>query len=167
MILPAALTAKAQDLLGVCITHGATLAIAESCTGGLVAAALTSIPGCSRVFDRGFIVYDNEAKSEMLGVPSELIAAHGVVSRAVAKAMAEGAIRHSHAVAALSVTGIAGPDGGSPSKPVGTVHVAAALDGAATLHAAHLFEGDRDAVRVQSALAAMELMLQRLCAFRK
>jgi nicotinamide-nucleotide amidase len=166
VILPAELTAKAQDLLSVCLAHGVRVATAESCTGGLVAAALTAIPGSSQVFERGFIAYANEAKSDMLGVAQELIAAHGAVSEPVARAMAEGAIGHSRAVAALSVTGIAGPDGGTAAKPVGTVHVAAALDGAPTLHERHLFAGDRDAVRLQSALAAMELLLQRLCAFR-
>ena len=166
MILPAELTAKAQDLLSVCIGHGVKIAVAESCTGGLVACALTAIPGSSQAFERGFVTYANEAKTEMLGVPKPLIEAHGAVSEAVARAMAEGAVCHSRAIAALAVTGIAGPDGGTPGKPVGTVHIAASLQGAATLHERHLFSGDRDAVRLQSALAAMELLLQRLCAFR-
>jgi nicotinamide-nucleotide amidase len=160
------LAAKAHDLLEVCLTHGVRIALAESCTGGLVAAALTSVPGSSRVVERGFVTYSNDSKTEMLGVPAELIADHGAVSEAVARAMAEGAIKHSRALAALAITGIAGPDGGTPAKPVGTVHIAAAMDGAPTLHEQHRFAGDRESVRMQSALAAMELLLQRVCAFR-
>ena len=167
MSLPAALTTKANDLLEVCLLHAVKIATAESCTGGLVAAALTAIPGSSRVVERGFVTYANEAKFEMLGVPESLVESHGAVSEQVARAMAEGAITHSHAVAALAITGIAGPDGGSAAKPVGTVHVAAALEGALTLHERHVFAGDRDAVREQAALAAMELLIKRLCQFRQ
>ena len=167
MTFSQALLGKAEDLLALGLTHGVRIATAESCTGGLVAASLTAIAGSSRVFERGFVTYANEAKSEMLGVPAELIEECGAVSEAVARAMAAGAISHSHAAAALAITGIAGPDGGSAAKPVGLIHIAAALDGAATLHERHLFTGDRAAVREQAALAAMELLMQRLCGFRR
>ena len=117
---------KAQSTLAETILAEARkrhlkIATAESCTGGLIAGCLTAIPGSSDVFERGFVTYSNEAKTEMLGVRSDLIAAHGAVSVDVATAMAQGALTHSHADIAISVTGIAGPGGGSPHKPVGTV----------------------------------------------
>lgn len=136
------------------------IAAAESCTGGLVAGLLTEIAGASDVFERGFVVYSNEAKTQMLGVPADVIASHGAVSEAVARAMAEGAIRHSTAQLAIAVTGIAGPSGGSPEKPVGLVHIAAAREGRTTLHERHLFGdiGRRD-IRVASVHAALQLLL--------
>jgi nicotinamide-nucleotide amidase len=164
--LPAGLMAKAEELLQLCLLHGVTLTTAESCTGGLVAASLTAIPGSSRVVERGFVTYSNRAKSEMIGVPEALIDSFGAVSAEVARAMAEGALIQSHADVSLSITGIAGPDGGTPSKPVGTVHIAAAQRGAVTLHRAYHFAGDRDAVREQSTAAAMDLLAERICAFR-
>jgi len=167
MSLPEALTAKADDVLALCRQHGLMLATAESCTGGLVAAALTAIPGSSSVVERGFVTYSNHAKIEMLGVPGALIEAHGAVSAEVARAMAEGAVSHSRADVSLSITGIAGPDGGSASKPVGTVHIAAALRGTLTLHRACLFAGDRESVREQSALVALDLIIERICSFRR
>lgn len=117
---------KAQSTLAETILAEARkrhlkIATAESCTGGLIAGCLTAIPGSSDVFERGFVTYSNEAKTEMLGVRSDLIAAHGAVSVDVATAMAQGALTHSHADIAISVTGIAGPGGGSSHKPVGTV----------------------------------------------
>jgi len=165
--LPAALTAKAGEVLELCRLHGVMLATAESCTGGLVAAALTAIPGSSSVVERGFVTYSNQAKTEMLGVPAEMIEAHGAVSAQVARVMAEGTLAHSRADISLSITGVAGPDGGTASKPVGTVHIAAAQRGALTLHRACLFPGDRDAVREQAALAAMDLLMERVCSFRR
>jgi nicotinamide-nucleotide amidase len=167
MSLPEALTAKANEVLELCRLHGVMLATAESCTGGLVAAALTAISGSSSVVERGFVTYSNQAKTEMLGVPEALIEAHGAVSAEVARAMAEGALTHSRADVSLSITGIAGPDGGTATKPVGTVHIAAAQTGAQVLHRPCLFEGDRDAVREQAAIAAMDLLLDRICAFRR
>jgi nicotinamide-nucleotide amidase len=163
--LSEALIVKATEVLDLCRLHGVMLVTAESCTGGLVAAALTAISGSSSVVERGFVTYSNQAKSEMLGVPEALIAAHGAVSAEVARAMAEGALIHSHADVSVSITGIAGPGGGTADKPVGTVHVAAAQRGGDTLHRPCLFAGDRDAVRQQSALAAMELMIERICSF--
>src|ERR1700704_736810 len=118
----AQLMEQAVALLEACRTCGETLATAESCTGGLLAATLTAIPGSSDVFERGFVTYSNAAKSEMLGVPFWLIERHGAVSEDVARAMAGGALTHSHATLAVSVTRIAGPDGGSADKPVGLVY---------------------------------------------
>lgn len=134
------------------------LATAESCTGGLIAACLTEIAGSSDVVDRGFVTYSNTAKTEMLGVPPALIAAHGAVSAEVAKAMAEGAIRHSAADLAVSVTGIAGPGGGTPGKPVGLVYIGTARRGAGASSQRCRFDGDRRAVRRQSVERALDLL---------
>jgi nicotinamide-nucleotide amidase len=125
---------RADALLKAYERSGLKIATAESCTGGLVAALLTEISGSSAVVERGFVTYSNEAKTELIGVPSELIAAHGAVSEPVARAMAEGALAHSHADVAVSITGIAGPGGGSEAKPVGLVHFALARKGRPTLH---------------------------------
>jgi nicotinamide-nucleotide amidase len=135
------------------------VATAESCTGGLVAAALTEIAGSSDVVDRGFVTYSNAAKAALLGVPEPLLARHGAVSEAVARAMAEGALARSLAGAAVAVTGIAGPGGGSPAKPVGRVHVAVAARGGATAHV-QLDLGDigRGAVRAATVRRALELL---------
>ena len=137
------------------------MASAESCTGGLIAAACTSLAGSSEWFERGFVTYSNDAKTEMLGVPAALIAAHGAVSAEVACAMAEGALARSHASFAVSVTGIAGPGGGSVAKPVGTVWIAFAKAGrpaSATLLQAG---GDRAAIRSASVLRALALLVER------
>jgi len=123
--IAAKLLAQAAELLAACRARGETVATAESCTGGLVAATLTAIPGASDVFERGFVTYSNSAKSEMLGVPYWLIERHGAVSDDVARAMAGGALTHSHASLAVSVTGIAGPAGGTEEKPIGLVYFAA------------------------------------------
>jgi nicotinamide-nucleotide amidase len=123
--IDAKLLAVAAKLLDACRGRNETIVTAESCTGGLVAAALTAIPGSSAVFERGFVTYSNSAKSEALGVPFWLIERHGAVSEDVARAMAGGALTHSHASLAVAVTGIAGPDGGTEEKPVGLVCFAA------------------------------------------
>jgi nicotinamide-nucleotide amidase len=138
------------------------IAAAESCTGGLIGGLLTEIPGSSDVFERGFIVYSNRAKQDMLGVPGDLIADMGAVSEAVARTMAEGAVENSNAHMAVAVTGIAGPGGGTAMKPVGLVHIAAARENRSILHEAHRF-GDigRTPVRLKSVEAALEL-LQRM-----
>ena len=135
------------------------LATAESCTGGLIAAVLTEIAGSSAVVDRGFVTYSNEAKTGMLGVAPSLIGSHGAVSREVAIAMAEGAIRASRADIAIAVTGIAGPGGGSLDKPVGLVHFAVAVRGGMTTHAERRF-GDigRSAVRLATVQVALEMI---------
>jgi len=142
---------------------GWMLAVAESCTGGGIAQACTAIPGSSEWFDRGFVTYSNRSKTEMLGVPAELIERHGAVSEEVARAMAEGALIYSHADVAISVTGIAGPEGGSPAKPVGTVWIAAAVRTGAVAAQRYQFIGDRGAVRQQSVVDALRtaLMLSR------
>lgn len=132
---------------------------AESCTGGLIAALLTDIAGSSDVVERGFVVYSNEAKRDMLGVPGDLIADFGAVSEPVARAMAEGALKNSRGHIAVSVTGIAGPGGGTPMKPVGLVHFGAARSGRSILHEMQLF-GDigRDEIRMKSVETALNLV---------
>lgn len=139
--------------------QGLMVAAAESCTGGLVAAALTEVPGSSAVLDRGFVTYSNAAKHEQLGVDAETLAGFGAVSVETARAMAEGALANSHAQIAVSITGIAGPDGGSPSKPVGTVVFGLARRDHETSTMVQHFSGDRAAVRAQATLAALELLL--------
>jgi nicotinamide-nucleotide amidase len=136
---------------------------AESCTGGLIAATIAKIPGCSAMLERGFVTYSNDAKTEMLGVPAALIAERGAVSVEVARAMAEGALKHSRADISVAVTGIAGPDGGSEHKPVGLVYFAAARKGRPTLVEERRF-GDvgRHRVQEETVLAAFELMTRLL-----
>ncbi|WP_341686442.1 CinA family protein [Limnohabitans sp.] len=138
-----------------------TLCTAESCTGGLIAATCTELSGSSVWFDRGFVTYSNAAKTQMLGVPASLITQHGSVSEAVAKAMAEGAVRQSGCQVSVAVTGIAGPTGGSPEKPVGTVWIAWHVhDQTETAH--HVFSGDRQQVRNSTVLHAVQGLLDRL-----
>ncbi len=147
-------------LLGI---QGKTLATAESCTGGLIGAAITDVPGASEFYERGFITYSNAAKQDLLGVPEPLLAAHGAVSEPVARAMADGVLNAApNADCALSVTGIAGPGGGSPEKPVGLVFIGCALRGEETIVQRHVFPGDRAAIREQSAAAALDLLIRRL-----
>lgn len=135
------------------------LVAAESCTGGLVAGAICSISGASDVFERGFVTYTNRAKSEMLGVPGDLIADHGAVSEPVARMMAEGALAQSHAHVAVSITGIAGPGGGTPMKPVGTVHFALARSNRSVVHRHEVFEGQtREAVQLAAVRTALEML---------
>ncbi len=149
--------------------RGWRLTTAESCTGGLIAAACTELAGSSAWFERGCVTYSNEAKAELLGVPPSLIAEHGAVSEPVVRAMAEGALKHcARAHIAVAVTGIAGPGGGSPDKPVGTVWLAWALrggegDGALVCQAErHQFRGDRAAVRAATCHTALQGLIDRL-----
>lgn len=161
------LSAQASDLLDRLRASGLMVATAESCTGGLIAASLTNIPGSSAVVDRGFVTYSNEAKTEMLGVPADLIARHGAVSEDVARAMAEGALEASNADIVVSVTGIAGPDGGTKDKPVGTVHFGCARRGGKTWHSHRLFtDMDRSQIRVASVEQAFHLIDTALAAQR-
>ena len=157
--IDARLLAQAAELLEACRFCGETVTVAESCTGGLVAGALTAIPGSSDVFERGFVTYSNSAKSEMLGVPFWLIERHGAVSEDVARAMAGGALTHSRASLAVSITGIAGPDGGTPEKPVGLVHFAAGRRDQPIVHERVLF-GDlgRAEIRRRSVGQALTLL---------
>ena len=140
--------------------RGWKLATAESCTGGLIAAACTAVAGSSDWFERGFVTYSNQAKTELLGVPAALIAAHGAVSAEVACAMATGALAHSHAELAVAVTGIAGPGGATPGKPVGTVWLALASAGRRAQAELLQFEGDRQAVREQTVRHALVRLRQ-------
>jgi nicotinamide-nucleotide amidase len=150
-MFPPDLIARAAALIARYRAAGLMAATAESCTGGLIAGLLTEIPGSSNVLERGFVVYSNEAKEELLGVPAETLASHGAVSEETARAMAEGALKKSHADVAVSVTGIAGPDGGTAQKPFGLVHFACARRGAPTVAREERF-GDigREAVRLGS-----------------
>jgi nicotinamide-nucleotide amidase len=151
-------TALGQALL----RRGLGVATAESCTGGLVAGAITDVAGSSGWFDRGFVTYSNDAKIEMLGVRAETLAAHGAVSEATAAEMAAGALAHSRADLAVAVTGVAGPDGGTPAKPVGTVCFAWARRGRALATATHRLPGDRAAVRAATVRVALQGLLDRL-----
>ena len=162
-MLPSALQDEAARLLEAFRSRRIRIATAESCTGGLIAALLTEIPGSSDVLERGFVAYSNAAKIEMLGVPADLIATHGGVSEAVARAMAEGALRASQAHVSIAVTGVAGPGGCSAAKPVGLVHLAAAHKGEATLHRECRF-GDigRDLVRQRCVEVGLALLRQAL-----
>lgn len=141
------------------------LSTAESCTGGMIAAACTELPGSSLWFERGFVSYSNAAKTDLLGVPADLIAAHGAVSEAVARAMALGALSHSQAQVAVAVTGVAGPSGGSPDKPVGTVWLAWAMDGQVQAERRQ-FSGDRRAVRQATVEYALRGLIDRLSLMR-
>jgi nicotinamide-nucleotide amidase len=150
---------QAARILQAYRAAGKKLATAESCTGGLVAGLLTAIPGSSDVVERGFVTYSNEAKAEMLGVAASVIDAKGAVSEEVARAMAEGALAHARAHVAVSVTGVAGPGGGTATKPVGLVHFACAVRGGETLHQECRF-GDlsRDEIRMKSVETALSLL---------
>ena len=163
-LLPAEVYALACRVIAENAAIGRKIALAESCTGGLVAAALTEVAGSSAVLERGFVTYSNEAKHELLGVPAAIIDTFGAVSVACAWAMAQGALKHSHADVAVSISGIAGPDGGTEHKPVGTVVFARAIKG--------VIAGDdcdaeekrftgltRAGVRLQATLCALELLL--------
>ena len=158
-----ALVAEAEAFLQKCRARKLTVATAESCTGGLIAAVLTEVAGSSDVFERGFVTYSNAAKRELLGVPGDLIERHGAVSEAVARAMASGALEHSLASLAVAVTGIAGPGGGTAEKPVGLVHLAAARRNGAILHRA-IRTGDigRGAIRRASVGQAFQLTAELL-----
>jgi nicotinamide-nucleotide amidase len=157
----------ARAVLRACEERGLMLVTAESCTGGMVAAALTDIAGSSSVVDRGFVTYSNAAKTEMLGVKPSTLADHGAVSQETAVEMAEGALARSRADIAVSITGIAGPGGGSAEKPVGLVWFAVAMRGKAPLARKHLF-GDigRAAVRQESVVTALHMLLEMLEAER-
>jgi nicotinamide-nucleotide amidase len=158
---PDAIAELAARVIAANREAGRTIALAESCTGGLVAAALTEIPGASAVFERGFVTYSNEAKCELLGVSHEIIDTFGAVSVACAWAMARGALANSRADIAVAVTGIAGPDGGSPEKPVGTVVFGVARRDCEEIDAdeRRFDASDRAGVRRQATLAALELLL--------
>jgi nicotinamide-nucleotide amidase len=154
------LIGRAEQVLERCRHAGLRLATAESCTGGLVAAALTAIAGSSDVVERGFVTYSNEAKTELLGVSPALLAAKGAVSAEVAEAMAAGALARAPVDVAVSVTGIAGPGGATPTKPVGLVYLGIGRKGGAVRSEHHVFSGDRTAIRHAAASRALELLLE-------
>lgn len=139
--------------------HDLKIALAESCTGGMIAAALTDIPGASKFFECGFVTYSNESKEKLLGVDKNIIAAFGAVSKECARAMAEGAVGISGADISVSVTGIAGPDGGSTQKPVGLVYIALAKKGYETQIMEFHFSGDRSQIRAQATENALQIIL--------
>jgi len=153
--------AQVHRLAEVLTARGWRLSTAESCTGGLVAAACTAVPGSSDWFERGFVTYSNQAKVDMLGVPASLIERHGAVSAQVAQAMALGALAHAPAELAVAVTGIAGPSGATPGKPVGTVWLALARRGAGCDTQQLQLDGDRSAVREQTVARALQWCVER------
>jgi len=160
-LLPDSIVELARRVVEANRAAGRTIAVAESCTGGLVAAAITEIPGSSAVLDRGFVTYSNEAKHESLGVANDILDAFGAVSVAAVYAMAQGALERSNADIAVAISGIAGPEGGSDTKPVGTVVFARAVRGSDKPDAeSRVFEEqDRAGVRRQATLCALELLL--------
>ncbi|MGI6495903.1 MAG: CinA family protein [Kiritimatiellia bacterium] len=155
-------SSDAAKLVSGLVSRSLTLATAESCTGGLIAARLTDIPGASAVFLGGVVAYDNRVKREMLRVPAETLAAHGAVSAETAIAMAEGVRARTGADLAVSTTGIAGPGGATPGKPVGTVHIGLSGGNAPATATCFHFAGDRPEVRRQAVDAAIALLLDRL-----
>ena len=162
-LLPTALVDRARDVVEANRAAGRRIAVAESCTGGLVSAAITEIPGASDVFFGGFVTYSNESKIDLLGVRIATLEAHGAVSERVAWEMAAGALKHSPAALSLAVTGIAGPAGGSAKKPVGTVWIGWGYRklGRVRIHATRFrFRGGRDAVRRHAVRAALEGLLE-------
>jgi nicotinamide-nucleotide amidase len=148
----------AEHVLDLCRRRKLRIVTAESCTGGLIAAALTAIAGSSDVVDRAFVTYSNEAKREMIGVPWDAILGHGAVSEPVARAMAAGALARGNAQIAVSVTGVAGPGGGTADKPVGLVHFAAQRMGFDAIVERHVFPGDRDQIRRLSVVTALAMV---------
>ncbi len=153
----------ARLVLTLARQSGVMLATVESCTGGLVAGALTAVPGSSDVVDRGFVTYSNAAKTALVGVPESLLVQHGAVSEPVARDMAEGGLRAAGVGAAVAITGVAGPGGGTADKPVGLVHLAVARAGGATIHREMRY-GDigREAVRLESVRSALEMLAEAL-----
>ena len=159
--------AKAQQIVEQASARGIRLAAAESCTGGLIASALTEIPGSSAVLDRGFVTYSNNAKNEMLGVKVDRLMTFGAVSAEIATDMATGAIKHSDADLAVSVTGIAGPDGATPQKPVGLVFMAlAGKRGTIDVRAFQFEDYGRSAIRLGTVNTALQLLLDNLPRFQ-
>lgn len=149
---------SAAETIRACKAAGLMVATVESCTGGLVSGALTSVAGSSDVLDRGFVTYSNEAKNELVGVPMDLIAAHGAVSAEVAEAMARGGVARSDAQIAVAITGVAGPGGGTAAKPAGLVHFGCFREGGRLALHHEIYPGDRDAVRAASVLQALAML---------
>ena len=161
-MFPKDLLDKATRALEAAKVANVRIATAETCTAGLVSGCLTSVPGASKVFERGFVLYHDSAKATGLGVPEEISRAYGAVSAEVTQGLAEGALKHSGAGVTVAVTGYAGPGGGNEKNPVGTCYIAAARPGRPTLLERHVFSGDRDAVRLAAVGAALELIVRGL-----
>jgi nicotinamide-nucleotide amidase len=161
-MLSSSLLDEAASLIDACRARGVRLATAESCTGGLIVAALTAIAGASDVVDRAFVTYSNEAKTDLVGVPADMIARHGAVSEEVVRAMAEGALARSRAGIAIAVTGVTGPGGGSAEKPVGLVCFGLAQRGREVASEGRIFPGDRTAIRVAAVAHAFAMIRARL-----
>jgi nicotinamide-nucleotide amidase len=165
--VPSALQERALAVQERCRGAGWRLAVAEASTGGLISSTLTEVPGSSAVLERGLVPYSNESKEQLLGVPASLFQAHGAVSAEVVRAMAEGLLARAPVELVLAETGIAGPGGGTPGKPVGLVFLALARRGAAeVVLERHVFPGDRGAVRQSAALRGLELILEQLEALK-
>ena len=162
MLIGDRLLVEAEALLAACRERQIRLATAESCTGGLIAAVLTSITDSSDVFDRGFVTYSNDAKHELLGVPMTMIQTHGAVSEDVAQAMAVGALFRSRATIAVSVTGVAGPGGGNVEKPVGTICFGLAEKGKAAVSERRVFSGNRNEIRAAAAGHVFAMIRSRI-----
>jgi len=156
-MLPPEITDRATEIITLYTKAGLMVTTAESCTGGIIIGSLTEVSGSSSVVDRGFVTYSNEAKNELIGVDMAMIDEHGAVSHQVAQAMAVGALARSNADAAVSVTGVAGPGGGTAEKPVGLVFMGGARKGRGSIVQKHLFNGDRSAVRQATVLAALAM----------
>ncbi len=161
-MFPEDIHTQAQQIVATATARGLMIATAESCTGGLVAAALTAVPGSSAVLDRGFVTYSNRAKVEMLGVADSVLCAHGAVSRQTAVAMVQGAVTRAAVDIAVSVTGIAGPGGGSAEKPVGLVHFAAVGPKGLAHREARFGDIGRDAVRLAGLTVALSMLADQL-----
>lgn len=153
---------RAAKALELARGKGVRIATAETCTAGLISSCLTSVPGASQIFERGFVLYHESAKATGLGVPEAVSKAHGAVSAEVTRGLAEGALTHSTAGVAVAVTGYAGPGGGNAKNPVGTVYVAAAGAGRDSVGERHQFSGDRDAVRLQAVGAALDILIRQI-----
>lgn len=162
-MFPLEIVTLARLLIDEARERALRIVTAESCTGGLVAGAICSIPGASDVLERGFITYSNRAKQELLGVPGDLIADLGAVSEPVARMMAEGALEASNAHLAVAITGVAGPGGGTPMKPVGTVHIATARTNHGLMHRQELFEEEtREGIQLAAVQAALQALRDRI-----
>lgn len=161
-MFPDELLQEAAKVLDLARARNVRIATAETCTAGLVSSCLTSVPGASKVFERGFVLYHDSAKATGLGVAESISRTHGAVSAEVTRGLAEGALAQSTAGVAVAVTGYAGPGGGNAQNPVGTIYVAAARKNADTLVERHLFSGDRDAVRIQAVGAALAVLVRVL-----
>lgn len=157
---------KAEKLLALCRKNTLRLAVAESCTGGLLSATLTEIPGASSVLDRGFVTYSNESKIDLLDVSPAILQSYGAVSKVTAQAMAEGALKHSQAHLVVAVTGIAGPGGGTKEKPVGLVYLAASSRKGDSYCERHIFKGSRQSIRQDALNCALDMLLKATIAYK-